>query len=267
MWLETRRTERKWAWSTMNRTMGSLQGALSNLPMYCNCPVPILLSQGVAWRNAMRASTQRMKENEGVDPPACPFESLAAAADTATEPWIRMALRLTWLTAARCGCILQIRRREVQYTASDGALSVTFRRGKGVKFRGPYTVPTEVPPRWRQELGSWLATIRPEEFIFRAESANDRMRMGVQLKLTLQSIDPSLGQRAIRRGALQHMSRLGIPNATLMQFSGHRSEETLLRYLGWGLHAEERAERSREAARLLGGPTSEHRPPDGPTSA
>jgi integrase len=144
---------------------------------------------------------------------------------------------------------------------------VTFRRGKGVLFRGPYTVPTLVPPQWRQQFRSWFASVRPEEFLFPAASMKERLERGHTLLHALRLIDPSMGQRAIRRGALQHMARSGTPLETLMEFSGHKSQDTLRRYLRWGLDAEEPAQRARDAARLLGGPTSGPNRRAGPTSA
>ena len=38
----------------------------------------------------------------------------------------------------------------------------------------------------------------------------------------------------MRRGALQQLAQAGYSASLLMQFSGHRSVETLLRYLDYG---------------------------------
>jgi integrase len=214
----------------------------------------------------MKAADKSMKESESVDPPSCPFQCLSDAAEGA-EPWARAALQLSWLTAARTGCILQLKKHNLTYEASTGALKVNFRRGKGVAFRGPYTVPTAVPPAWRKSFKAFLATRKPDEFLFPAASAKDRMANGRVLLEALRAVDPSMGQRAIRRGALQHMAREEVPLPTLMLFSGHKSEDTLRRYLRWGLDAEEPAHRARDAARLLGGPTSGAKRRTGPTSA
>jgi hypothetical protein len=147
-----------------------------------------------------------------------------------------------------------------------GAISVVFRRGKGVQFRGPYTVPTTVPPQWRAEFWRFLATIQPADFLFPSESAKARANNGRQLLEALRAVDPTMGARAIRRGALQEMATANVPLPTLLLFSGHTNEPMLRRYLRWGLDAEEPATRARDAARHLGGPTSAPKRPAGRNS-
>ena len=273
-WMEERRTTRKWAWATLHREMGNLQGALAHLQHYTDSPVPIHLGQSAVWVSAVRAADRGAKESESIDPPSCPFETLDKAA-THADPWKRMALRLAWLTAARMGCILQLKRFTVQVDGKaaflrTGRVRITFRRGKGVLARkGGYTVPTIVPFEWRNEFWTFIDTFKPDDFIFPAESAKARSNMIRELTGALRVVDPSMGVRAIRRGSLQTMARNKVPEADLLIFSGHTNATTLNRYLGWGLANEEKAERAFESAAFLhrpGGATSESKPPDGPSS-
>ncbi len=53
---------------------------------------------------------------------------------------VRAAIEMAWLTAARTGCILQLDVGDV-HRHPEG-MAVTFRRGKGVLFRGPHTAHT-----------------------------------------------------------------------------------------------------------------------------
>lgn len=253
--MDRRRLERKWSWATTHREMANLTGALSHLPVYTDSPVPIRLVLSPAWRDALRNTEMRAKESEGQSPPASTLHQVQAAVSKCLNPETRVAMMLAWLTAARCGCILQLKRQDVAL-APDRSLTVTFRRGKGVKFRGPYTVPTLAPVEWMPALRRWLDSCSPLHFLFPADSVAHRCAKGRLIMLALRSVDPSLNQRAIRRGALQHMARAGVPIEDLMVFSGHKSRDTLNRYLRWGLDAEVTAQHTRVAARLLGGESS-----------
>ena len=265
-WMAHRRVTRKWAWSTTHREMANLQGALAALPLYTDAPVPILLKFGPTWISAMKKACKSMKESESLEPPACPIETLREAAAKA-EPWVRAALHLTWLAAARTGCILQLKRYDVAYKEATGQMKITFRRGKGVAFSGPYTVPTLVPEEWREDMKKFLASRRPDEFLFPAATPSERASNSRMLLEALRAVDPSMGQKAIRRGSLQYLGRLGVGLDKLMIFSGHKRKDTLLRYLRWGQDAEELVRETEDAARLFGGRASGSSRRAGPTLA
>ena len=61
----------------------------------------------------------------------------------------------------------------------------------------------------------------------------------------------NLEAKSIRRGALQTLAQAGIPITTLMLFSGHAREQTLLRYLNWGTESEDMQRLTREAGICL----------------
>jgi hypothetical protein len=52
----------------------------------------------------------------------------------------------------------------------------------------------------------------------------------------LQAVNKAISQRSIRRGGLQAWGNAGLPLKNLMLLSGHRSEDSLMRYLQWGRH-------------------------------
>ena len=57
--------------------------------------------------------------------------------------------------------------------------------------------------------------------------------------------------RSVRRGSLQTMALAGVPLETLILYSGHTNEKTLLRYLGWGHAAGARQRQMADAGAVL----------------
>jgi hypothetical protein len=55
-----------------------------------------------------------------------------------------------------------------------------------------------------------------------------------QMRRCYQLIDPRMEAKSVRRGSLQAMAACGVDHKTLMLYSGHLQETTLLRYLNWG---------------------------------
>jgi integrase len=241
---------RNWSYATLHREMANAAGALSDLPLYTDVPMQVNIGQAPAWRNAMRTAEQRLKEHEGRDNAATMVEEIDKALEHCDKKPIRAALMLMWLTAARAGCTLKLERRDVQL-ADSGDLQVTFHKGKGVKFRGPYTVNSKCPARWLTDLKAFLRDFEPTQPLFPFQGAT--AIRGDHVRDTLRTANPFLGLRAMRRGSLQTMASNDVPLAVLMTFSGHTQERTLLRYLGWGRHAGQMAEQGREAARHLAG--------------
>ena len=147
-------------------------------------------------------------------------------------------MALGWLTCARIGCIAQLRREDVVLHQS-GNVSVTFRRGKAVRSRGPYTVHSRVPGQWRQLLNNQLQHNHP----FTTSSA--------QVRDALRTVDRRLEQRSLRRGALQTLARAGVEEHDLLHFSGHTTLAMLRRYLDWGRVNNRRAEQQANYADAL----------------
>jgi hypothetical protein len=103
-------------------------------------------------------------------------------------------------------------------------MSVTFRRGKGVKARGPYTVHGPRLLHHFDELKRFVAQSTGSLFTIKP----------AQMLETFRLHDPTMEARSVRRGSLQAMAHNGVALDTLILFSGHTNEKTLLRYLGWG---------------------------------
>jgi integrase len=142
-----------------------------------------------------------------------------------------MAVLLAWVTAARCGCILQLRRQDITL-GPNGKLAILFRRGKGALVRGPYTVHSCVPNSALGELQTLLADLQPSQRVFPPTTK------GSELKDALRAVqgpnEPKLEQRSIRRGSLMALASTGLSEKELLHFSGHTNVTTLRRYLDWG---------------------------------
>ena len=153
-----------------------------------------------------------------------------ALRDSHMDDDTKLALGLQWLTAARVGDILKAKARCFHLQGPN--LTVTFDAGKGVEARGPYSVHTAVTEPVLGLLRRRLAACQPETLVIPPLARHfERESLVID---ALRSVDGKLSTRALRRGALQAMAMQGTDMQTLMQFSGHKNEETLKRYLNWG---------------------------------
>ena len=212
-----------WRKSTVLKAQASVQGALKVLPLYRES-APSIRVIDPFWTLSMRTREMEAKEEKPDQPRPVTAQQLYDAVAKTKDDAVAVALILGWLTASRLGCILQLAKEDI--AESKEALSVTFRRGKGVRASGPYTVHTiPVPPKFKDRWDAYLETRKSALF--------PRRLTGESLKLALRAISPDLEQRSIRRGALQLMAANNTDEATLMRFSGHRRVETLRRYLNW----------------------------------
>ena len=224
--IEKLRVIREWRWSTTLKRAASLQGALAILPLYFKGSIPILLKHSPDWVKQLSHYSKKAKEE-------APKQAKPTTAEQVNEAILKfrkrnigiaVALMLGWLTAGRLGCILQLQVEDVRI--NQQRFSVTFRRGKGVRLRGPYTVySSPLPDQWMEIWKQFIETRKVKLF---SEAIT-----GKKLKEALREVDCELEQRSIRRGALQTMAVAGTSEENLMRFSGHTQVKTLHRYLNW----------------------------------
>jgi integrase len=218
--------------------MAQTQGALALLPLYGRFKGfpsgPILLRQDPSWTQALKGATRRANEQAGKQPKAASDQQITmVVADTRISEQIRIVVLLSWLVAARCGDTLQLQRRDVEVDPDTGRMMITWRRGKTIAKRGPYTVTSRIPAQHRQMVLSFLsAHTTPTTALFPQTKGKD-----IKIALRAATGDVALEQRSIRRGSLQLMSAMGLTTAQLLQFSGHTTAAMLMRYLGHGKHA------------------------------
>lgn len=239
--LSAMRAEKRWQWSTMATKLGTVQGALKLLPLYTRKMPSVALAEAPVWTQALKAVTRKANAEAGFQPkPATETDVERIARQAELPVSLRAAVLLAWLTAARCGCVLQLRKENV--TLTDDALTVQFRRGKGVLCRGPYTVHTAVP---REHLPVLQAALASQTFLSGVKGADikEALRAGG---------DSALEQRSLRRGALHALASAGVPEDELLQFSGHTCQRTLRRYLDWGKFVPQRG-RLQAGARIAFG--------------
>ena len=216
-------TKHQWKKSTILKTQASVQGALKVLPLYKEGAPSIRVPDPI-WSLSMRTRGMEAKEEKPTQPRPATSQEVYAAVEKTKDDAVAVALLLGWLTASRLGCILQLKKEDIATTKDS--LSITFRRGKGVRASGPYTVHTApLPPQFRSRWEKYLAS--------RSTALFPRRLTGASLKMALREVSPELEQRSIRRGALQLMASNNTDEETLMRFSGHRRVETLRRYPNW----------------------------------
>lgn len=228
--INRQRRRRKWMWSTTTTKLASIQGALANLPVYgtiAGSNQPIFLKFSVPYKMALKTAAKRAREQQGKQPKAAQPEHISHVLGNATIPSsTRCAVLIAWLSAARVGDTLQLRKHDVTLTGNQ--MHITWMKGKTIARRGPYSITTIVPDNHRdllmQQFNSTTSNLFPHT-------------TGRQIKLALRTADPQLEQRSIRRGSLQALAQAGMSEEKLLLFSGHGSVKMLLRYLGYGRHA------------------------------
>jgi hypothetical protein len=230
-----------WHPSTLARYLAAVQGAFTDLPLYSQEIWSINLSSDPHFRAALKAAdaaarqTPASREIVGMTK-----DDIVRILELEPNPTVRSFIIITWVTAGRLGDVAQLCARDVRFpppTASQSPaslpISVTFRKGKTVPRRGPYTVDSQVTLAWADEVKAFLAGTQPSDPLFTSETASAG---GVVAKGTaaFRRANPVFESRGLRRGALQTLARSGIPLDLLMLNSGHKQVSTLYRYLNWG---------------------------------
>jgi integrase len=234
------RRQRRWRWTTTLKYLASCQGACALLPLYREGAPPMRLSPDPVWSQAMRAAGIAARQELPRQPTPAHWTNVVQAIQQESSLACQTAILLSWFTAARCGCVLQLHSQDVELTPQG--LVVRFRRGKSARVRGPYTVHTPpLPEPIADIVRRWLEE-RAGRTLFPSTT-------GVDIKIALRRSHPELEQRSLRRGALQTLACApGITDELLMEFSGHTRVATLRRYLNWGKAAPHLQQEMRRAA-------------------
>ena len=121
-----------------------------------------------------------------------------------------------------------------------------------MKHVQPYTVETKIfNDTMIAVLNQHLATIKQEDHYLFPHSLSPRKDRLININNALKTVNGEYSTRAIRRGALQAMAVNGVKLETIMQYSGHKSKETCMRYLDWGRLCTNHNKAAKEAARHL----------------
>jgi integrase len=191
--------------------------------MYRQVAHGIALRHDTVWQQTVQATQRRAREEKPRSPEAMTPDIFERTLAAETRPQHRAALQLMYFTSGRVGCVLALEKDDLTLR-SDTSIAATFRRGKGVKMRGPYTVHGPKIQHHFAELAAYVAQCNRKLFTITPPKMLSTFRL----------IDRRMEARSVRRGSLQTMARAGVPLETLMRYSGHTIEGTLMRYLGWG---------------------------------
>ncbi|KAK7199102.1 Phage integrase family [Novymonas esmeraldas] len=267
---------RRWKWATTAKAFAGVAGSLRDLPLYSTQRRGIRLQDDPEWRSAFGTVQRFMKESVPDAPPFVTLREVRAVLARLKGGHARAALFLAmmWGFAARAGDISALRCKDVtifrdtttpsethaddtggtaaSVLLADGApgvrVSLTVRRGKGTKKRGPYPIPSVLTRELAATLQQMLAQRRPAEELF--APYKKELRKVVAFELGKEKRGAQLP--SVRKGALRCMADAGVPIKDLMTLSGHTKHATLLRYLGYGQQPTVEAETARaNASRAL----------------
>jgi len=233
----------------MLKNIISVQGALALLPLYRKGVFFGLSLKGdVVWKSLVESVSRKTKTEIPRTPQAMTQQLFTATVSAERDPAKAGALILAWFTAQRIGCVLKLQREDVMIN-NDTSLTVTFRRGKTATARGPYSVHTTQLLHYLRRLEP-LLNVSPKAKIFQMTSSS--------MLTTFRLVNGAMEAKSIRRGSLQEMARAGTTVETLMKYSGHSREKTLMRYLNWGSIGQDISKRMAEAGLALMSPTGQH---------
>jgi len=246
------RAERKWKWSTTLKKCATLQGALRILPMYV-ASRSVDLTSDVEWSSGLKYIASRSREEQPRSVKPARMGDIQKAIDGTDTVPLKAALALSWILAARFGDVLGLQFEDLSLT-DDGdecnrnnIVTVTYRRGKTVARRGPYSVHSHIPDVWVDYIRAAGTGKRSGKIFGRIKVADmtSALRRGKQ----------ELEARSVRRGSLQLMASNGVGEETLLLFSGHTTLLSLRRYLNWGAVGNVKRNTMVVASKTLEGPT------------
>jgi hypothetical protein len=230
----------------------TLYGGLQSLSLYTNL-APIVLENDIHWNDARKT----WMKDVCAYAPNLPEVTAEGVEKILEHPKCEIAtaclLSLVWSTTGRPYNWLYVKRedltREPATEAEGGTnLSVTWKDHKTVKTRQAFTTHSWMNKKRSQKVETWFKMSKNSDYVIPKSMWK---KTTDQLKELLKEINPDWDLKALRRGSLSTMARAGVPLDVLMNFSGHKSKATLLRYLRWGAHAKDEAKKTQAAARHL----------------
>jgi hypothetical protein len=125
-----------WSWPTMAKNTAQTAAALRLLPIYKHVTHGLIMQQDVMWQQATEALMKQARSHHTVRTPLAMTPQIFSSTLTAEANVERqVVLLLMWYTSGKVGDILQLHHEDV-VRQHDGTLTITFQRGKAVKFRG-----------------------------------------------------------------------------------------------------------------------------------
>ena len=224
---------RGWQWSTFSTALSACRSAVKSLPLYTSEDTGLDLCDNAEFSSTLRRAQQLARiscdPRLGINPLTHEKFKQLSRGTGLRDGTVRIFLRLAWFLAARVGDLRQVHANDLQFeqqglNGSTG-LIVTFRHGKGAAFHGPFSIFLLLDADLIKGLRDLQAQRGNDASMF---TFNDQRILAAALK------DVGCQLRSIRKGSLLHMAHCGVDDATLQVRSTHRSQNTLMRYLGWG---------------------------------
>ncbi|PCI95561.1 MAG: hypothetical protein COB15_12095 [Flavobacteriales bacterium] len=264
--LNTMAADREWAAPTLGSKAADLYGCLQRLDQYTNLKPIELLKVGSFWKDA---SKHWLKMICGHTPTIGEVTPEAVAKILMEEKLslpTAVLLTLCWCTTGRPFNWLYVKRKELtiveeteEMMKADAERRGTALLEPGYKITVTWTDHKTLGTRQAFTTHSWVNKVNGEKIVrWKKNLKSDWMfpkvmwdDLKAQLAKALREHDAEWGMKALRRGSLSTMARNETPLDDLRLFSGHPNEGTLLRYLGWGVHAKANAVKGEAAARGL----------------
>jgi integrase len=255
---------RHWRWSTISRALSAITSALMHLPMYTNAHHGINLDDDPEWRDAKKSAARFEKETPADPPPPIPREGvLESRKHLQKNPMAELFLAMLWAFAARAGDIAGLNHEDVKITLpAPGTLAqvaLTIRRGKGAKRSGPYVAASTMEATDARELHRLVQQTNTGERIFKATTT-----LRAAVRTALKHWHPRAALPSLRSGAARHLATSGMPEADLARLLGHRSIDTLRRYLGYADNLTAEARRTQAGTARLHTAARKHHESGGP---
>lgn len=245
---------RRWKWSTHAKALSNIRAALLNLPLYTNARTGVDLAKYPQWSAAVTATHRYERETPAHPPP--PIDRLQyqlTRQSLSQDPIPALYLGMMWSFAARAGDIGQLKARDIHFTppadSSDPTVrvSLTVRRGKGARFRGPYTLASHLLRADASVLQQLMEHRRENQLLF---SPLGPVKDKVRAALRLHNSEAALP--SVRKGATRCLADQATSDEEVMRLTGHTRQATLQRYLGYGRHLTAEAVTAQDnAARAL----------------
>lgn len=229
---------RRWKWSTHAKALSNIRAALLNLPLYTNVRTGVDLAKCPQWSSAVTAAHRFERETPSDPPP--PIDRLQyqeTRQSLSQDPIPSLYLGMMWAFAARAGDIGQLKASDVHLTPptndSDPTVrvSLTVRRGKGARFRGPYTLASHLLRSDASVLQQLMQHRRTHQLLFSPLGPlKDKVRAALRLH------NPTAALPSVRKGATRCLADQATSDEEVMRLTGHTRQATLQRYLGYGRH-------------------------------
>ena len=258
---------RRVCWATVERVATNLIGALAYARYYAVGPAAAsyTVSKWCGFKHSLTTIKRKAAKNARPGPVPATFEDVKKAHAELNNKGSRVFLILAWFSAQRPGDLSQLRTENVKELEEMGQQSgkrdrrmkdgfnLRFVEGKVASRLGrPFHVPCKIPDKMMlKEVREYIAETTTE-YLFPGATLAIRKVREDRVREALRMSRPELEWKSMRRGTLQTLATV-LNTSELLKFSHHKTESTLLRYLGDGAIPEGIARSAVDKSEVLGG--------------